>query len=242
MGNDYDDGIDRSEWKDVSDSAKRKLEEARHAFHSFVENHSFDNIRDEEYRLTKDHAIEIHLVTKLRPQFNRYVAKYGARAKWVQLSAEEQKSFSKYKNRKSAVYFCNLTIDASVKDKMIKDKVLKKSTKRKGTPVEDTEEYKLEHHPKKKPSSKKRKLEDLRESESESDEEDEDEDEDSDEDESAEEEEKPQRKKGKVKKKTKKVVDLCNSDDSDEDDQDESEEEDDESEDDQPRRKKRKLK
>ena len=59
------------------------------------------------------------MVHKLRPKFNKYVATFGAKSKWVKLSEEEKKSMTKYKNRKNAVYFCNLTLNKNVKHKLL---------------------------------------------------------------------------------------------------------------------------
>jgi len=114
----YGYGPNRSGWKAVSDGAYRRLDEAKNLFQEFVKTHSFKNINDDNYKFTKKHAIKLHLVGKLRPRFNEYVKKFGAKPKWVKLTDKEKKSISKHKNRVSAVYFCDLTIDKTVINKL----------------------------------------------------------------------------------------------------------------------------
>lgn len=118
FGGFYGYGINRSGWKPVSDAAYRNLEAAKREFHEFVKSHSFANIKDDNYKYTKKKAIQLHLVTKLRPKFNNYVKRFGAKPKWNKLSEQDKKSISKYKNRVSAVYFCDITIDNKVRDKL----------------------------------------------------------------------------------------------------------------------------
>ena len=114
----YGYGINRSGWKPVSDGALRRLEEAKRSFHEFVKSHSFANIDDDDYKFTKKQAIKLHLVGKLRPKFNNYVKRFGAKPKWNKLSDKEKRAISKYKNRVSAVYFCDITIDNKVRNKL----------------------------------------------------------------------------------------------------------------------------
>ena len=124
MGNDYSfgamgyDGIDRSGWKEVSDRAYRALEEAKDMFRNLVKEHSFDNVPDPKYKFTRKQAINFHLVGSLRPKFNKYVKSMGGKATWKVIPWEQKKKDSRYKNRKSAVYFCDITIDQSVRKKM----------------------------------------------------------------------------------------------------------------------------
>ena len=112
-------GYFRSGWKPISDRAYGRLEEAKALFHEFVKSHSFANIKDDNYKYTKKQVIKLHLVGKLRPKFNNYVKKFGAKPKWNKLSDQEKKSNLKYKNRTSAVYFCDITIDKKVRDKLL---------------------------------------------------------------------------------------------------------------------------
>eukprot|EP01084_Bolivina_argentea_P104938 187855_1 len=152
MGNEYgmmgggwdDDGrLDRSNWKSVSDAAYRRLNDAKTHFIEFVKQYSFDNILEEHYQFTKKHAVKLHLVGKLRPKFNQYVIGFGANAKWVKLSETEKQNNSKYKNRKSAVYFCNLTIDQTVKQKLMEQEpdAYESATSRPVIHVEASAEY-----------------------------------------------------------------------------------------------------
>lgn len=69
MGNAYSDddnlgyewgfGLNRSGWKEVSDKAKRDLDEAKQEFHQIVKQYSFQNINDENYKFTKKYAIKV---------------------------------------------------------------------------------------------------------------------------------------------------------------------------------------
>ena len=111
-------GINRRGWKPVSDRAKRVLEEAKSKFHDFVKQCSFTNVADPEYKYTKKHAIDLHLVGKLRPEFNRYVKSVGAFAKWKALTPQQKALDKRYKHRKSAIYFGDLTIDRTVRQKL----------------------------------------------------------------------------------------------------------------------------
>eukprot|EP01084_Bolivina_argentea_P023626 44103_1 len=112
------DGVDRRGWKAVSDSARRNLEHAKDEFRTFVKQTSFHGIEDEDFAYTKKQAIKLHLVGKLRPEFNRYVKTFGAKPKWNKLTFLQKKQSSKYKHRSSAIYFCDLTIDCTVRHKL----------------------------------------------------------------------------------------------------------------------------
>eukprot|EP01084_Bolivina_argentea_P130480 230330_1 len=106
-------GINRSGWAAVSEGAKQRLEIAKQQFRDHVKLYSFANV-NKHYEFTKKHAIKLHLVGKLRPKFNTYVKQFGAKPKWVKLTEQEKRNISKHKNRKSAIYFCDLTIDGNV--------------------------------------------------------------------------------------------------------------------------------
>ena len=67
MGNEYGDGIDRSDWAEISTAARRRLEEAKSLFHEFVVQHTFDNVPP-NYKFTKKKAF------KLIKDFNFYLA------------------------------------------------------------------------------------------------------------------------------------------------------------------------
>eukprot|EP01083_Nonionella_stella_P071625 192518_1 len=117
----FDDRLDRRGWNDISDSAYKRLEEAKKLFAAFVKQYSFDTIpkANQDYKLTKPHVIKMHLVSALRPRFNEYVKKFDAVPKWIKLTDTEKSKYSKFKNRKSAVYFCNITITKNTKYQMI---------------------------------------------------------------------------------------------------------------------------
>lgn len=147
MGNEYGhyggygDGIDRRDWAPISNRAQRGLDEAKGIFHEFVRKYSFDNVPDENYKFTKKHAIPKHLVHALRPKFNKYVRRFGAKPKWNSLSPME-KLESGYKHRKSAIYFCDLTIDRTVRENLEKaEPTLFQREYSKMVAVETTPEY-----------------------------------------------------------------------------------------------------
>ena len=91
---------------------------AKQKFHDFVKQHSFENVADPNYKFTKKQAIDMHLVGKLRPQFNSYIKRFGAKAKWNALTLEQKRKDSRYKHRSSAIYFGDITITRSVRDKL----------------------------------------------------------------------------------------------------------------------------
>ena len=109
-------GINRSGWKKVSDGAQRRMEEAKRTFYEFVKIHDFGNLPEHEcdFKFTKKHAIPFHVVTTLRPKFNKWVRGFGAKPKWVKLTLAEKKH-SQYKHRKSAISYCDITIDRHVR-------------------------------------------------------------------------------------------------------------------------------
>eukprot|EP01084_Bolivina_argentea_P012487 23383_1 len=90
------------------------LESAKKEFVAYVSSVNPYGLPNENFSFTKKHAIKIHLSGKFRPQFNKYVEQFDAKAKWVPLNDTEKQS-SIYKDRKTKIYFCNITIKWTTK-------------------------------------------------------------------------------------------------------------------------------
>ncbi len=111
--------IDRSNWNQVSNRAKKDLYLAKEEFNKHVMKYSFENISDTQYEFYKEHAIKIHLVERMRPKFNEYVQSFGAKPKWVRIYETEKVKYRKYEHRSGSIYFCNLTMGRQVKENLI---------------------------------------------------------------------------------------------------------------------------
>eukprot|EP01084_Bolivina_argentea_P047462 87467_1 len=110
--------IDRTNWNVVSHQSNQELTLAKQEFHQYIMQCSFDNVPYLEYEFYKQYAIQTHLVERLRPRFNDYVKCFGAKPKWVKLSEPEKHKYKKYQRKLGPVYFCDLTIGKSVKQKL----------------------------------------------------------------------------------------------------------------------------
>jgi len=98
----------RKSKKTISNRAKTDLITAKDKLRRFIKTYSFDNIG---YGTFTKEAINIHVVSKLRPKFNRYAKKVGAKSKWNKITTE-QKNYTKYKGKVSGVYFSTITINS----------------------------------------------------------------------------------------------------------------------------------
>ena len=75
-------------WKPVSDRAQNNLEIAKEKLIEYIKTYSFHNITGNE-TLTKQ-VINMHIVSKLRPTFNKFAKKIGAKSKWIKLTNEHK--------------------------------------------------------------------------------------------------------------------------------------------------------
>ena len=100
----------------VSQRSLKALEKAKQVFHDYVISCLFHGTPKHIF-ITKE-ILNFHLVPHARKEFEIYIESFGAKCKFRKLPRSEQESISKYKKRKSSVYFGSVTINGYVREKL----------------------------------------------------------------------------------------------------------------------------